>query len=100
LTGGELPAMVMIDAVVRLIPGVLGAETGARDDSFSRQDGLLEGPQYTRPRLYRGLEVPDILLSGDHARIAQWQKQQAWERTQRRRPDLMAHLKNHDIITD
>ncbi len=86
LSGGELAAMVIIDAVVRLIPGVLGAEQGATDESFA--DGLLEHPQYTRPREYRGMSVPDILLSGDHKKIAEWRLEQRKNRTQERRPDL------------
>ena len=86
LSGGELPAMVLIDAIVRLIPGVLGAQTGAEDESFAK--GLLEYPQYTRPRDYRGMVVPDILLSGDHKQIANWRLEQRKQRTQTRRPDL------------
>ncbi len=87
LTGGELPAMVVIDAVTRLQPGVLGADDGAADESFS--EGLLEYPQYTRPRQYRGLEVPEVLLSGNHAAIAAWRTEQARERTRVRRADLL-----------
>ena len=86
LSGGELPALTVIDAVVRLLPGALGAETGAHDETFA--DGLLEYPQYTRPREYRGMQVPDILLSGNHAAIAKWRHQQREQRTQVRRPDL------------
>jgi tRNA (guanine37-N1)-methyltransferase len=86
LSGGELPAMVLVDAVVRLIPGVLGAQTGAEDESFA--NGLLEYPQYTRPRDYRGMTIPDILLSGDHQSIANWRLEQRKQRTQTRRPDL------------
>jgi tRNA (guanine37-N1)-methyltransferase len=86
LSGGELAAMVLIDAVVRLIPGVLGAQTGAEDESFA--NGLLEYPQYTRPRDFRGMTVPDILLSGNHAAIAIWRLEQRKQRTQERRPDL------------
>ncbi len=86
-SGGELPAMVVIDAVVRLLPGVLGDEDSSKDDSFS--EGLLEYPQYTRPEVFRGMKVPDILLSGDHAKIAQWRKQQSIERTRKNRPDLI-----------
>ena len=78
--------MVIVDAVVRLIPGVLGAQTGAEDESFAM--GLLEYPQYTRPRDYRGMLVPDILLSGDHGLIAQWRLDQRKQRTKTRRPDL------------
>ena len=87
MTGGELAAMVIIDAVARLLPGVLGDEDSAKDESFSR--GLLEYPQYTKPVVFRGLKVPDILLSGDHARIAQWRNMQAVERTKQWRPDLL-----------
>ena len=87
LNGGELAAMVIIDAVVRLLPGALGDEDSAKDDSFS--EGLLEYPQYTRPEVFRGMEVPEILLSGDHAKIAQWRKQQALERTKKWRPDIL-----------
>jgi tRNA (guanine37-N1)-methyltransferase len=88
LTGGELPAMVVIDAVVRLLPGVLGNEQSAADDSFS--GGLLEYPHYTRPAEIRGWKVPDVLLSGNHAEIAKWRRRQALERTALRRPDLLA----------
>jgi tRNA (guanine37-N1)-methyltransferase len=87
LNGGELAAMVIIDAVVRLLPGALGDEDSAKDDSFS--EGLLEYPQYTRPEVFRGMKVPDILLSGDHKKIADWRKEQAIKRTQKTRPDLL-----------
>ncbi len=87
LNGGELPAMVLIDAVVRLLPGALGDEDSAKDDSFS--EGLLEYPQYTRPEVFRDMKVPEILLSGDHAKIAAWRRQQALERTRQHRPDLL-----------
>jgi tRNA (guanine37-N1)-methyltransferase len=87
LTGGELPALVVADAVARLIPGVLGDAEAPGEDSFSR--GLLEGPQYTRPEEFRGMRVPEVLLSGDHARIARWRRAQALWRTWRRRPDLI-----------
>ena len=87
LTGGELPAMVVIDAVVRLLAGALGDDDSAKDDSFS--DGLLEYPQYTRPELFRDMKVPDVLLSGNHAEIEKWRKQQAIERTKKNRPDLI-----------
>ena len=86
LSGGELAAMVVIDAVVRLLPGALGAEDGAADESFA--DGLLEYPQFTRPREFRGMSVPDILLSGNHQAIAKWRLEQRKNRTQQRRPDL------------
>jgi tRNA (guanine37-N1)-methyltransferase len=92
LSGGELPALTVIDAIVRLLPGVLGAETGAHDETFA--DGLLEYPQYTRPRDYHGMQVPDILLSGNHKAIALWRQKQREERTKNRRPDLwQAYLK-------
>jgi len=84
LTGGELPAMVVVDAVTRLLPGALGAEDGTQEESFSAGE-LLEYPQYTRPREYRGMKVPEVLLSGDHARIARWRNQEAEKRTQERR---------------
>ena len=87
LSGGEFAAMVVIDAVVRLLPSALGDENSAKDDSFSA--GLLEYPQYTRPEVFRGMKVPDILLSGDHAKIAEWRRQQALERTKKWRPDLL-----------
>ena len=87
LSGGEPAAMVLIDAVVRLIPGALGHESSALDDSFST--GLLEYPQYTRPRDFRGETVPEVLLSGDHGKIEAWRRSQALERTKARRPDLM-----------
>ena len=86
LNGGELAAMVIIDAVARLLPGALGDEDSAKNDSFS--EGLLEYPQYTRPEVFRGMKVPDILLSGDHAKIAEWRQQKALERTKKWRPDI------------
>lgn len=92
LTGGELPAMVMAEAVIRLLPGVLGDPDAARQDSFSGPEGLLDYPQYTKPAEFRGLKVPAILLSGDHGKIAQWRRKQALLRTARRRPDLLARL--------
>ncbi len=87
LTGGEVAAMVLMDAVIRMLPGVLGNEMSAGDESFS--SGLLEYPQYTRPRDFRGLKVPDVLLSGDHAKIEAWRRAQSMERTKKRRPDLL-----------
>jgi tRNA (guanine37-N1)-methyltransferase len=87
LTNGAIAAVVFVDAVVRLLPGVLGDEQSAADDSFS--GGLLEGPQYTRPSDFRGWKVPEVLLSGNHAEIAKWRKEQARQRTQRNRPDLL-----------
>jgi tRNA (guanine37-N1)-methyltransferase len=86
LSGGELAAMVVIDAIVRLLPGALGAEDGAADESFA--DGLLEYPQYTRPREFRGMSVPDVLLSGNHKVIEDWRMRQRKIRTEQRRPDL------------
>jgi tRNA (guanine37-N1)-methyltransferase len=87
LTGGELPALVVIDAVVRLLPGVLGSEESPWDDSHA--SGLLEYPQYTRPAEYRGWAVPEVLLSGNHAQIAKWRREQVIRRTLERRPDLL-----------
>lgn len=87
LTSGNLAAMLVIDAVTRLLPGALGDEESAADESFSH--GLLEYPHYTRPAEFRGMRVPEVLLSGNHAEIARWRKQQALERTQGRRPDLI-----------
>jgi tRNA (guanine37-N1)-methyltransferase len=87
LSGGEAAAMVIVDAVVRLLPGALGHDQGAVEESFS--GGLLEYPQYTRPREFRGMTVPEVLLSGDHARIAEWRRQQRIQRTRQRRPDLL-----------
>ncbi len=87
LSGGELAAMVVVDAVVRLLPGVLGSETSTLDDSHS--NGLLEYPQYTRPAVYRGWSVPEVLLSGNHGQIAKWRREQAIIRTLERRPELL-----------
>jgi tRNA (guanine37-N1)-methyltransferase len=97
LTGGELPAMILIDAVSRLIPGVLGDPTGAEDDSHSM--GLLEYPHYTKPAEFRGWKVPEVLQSGNHARINQWRREQSLLRTLRRRPDMLekAELSEKDI---
>ncbi|GAA4449622.1 tRNA (guanosine(37)-N1)-methyltransferase TrmD [Novipirellula rosea] len=89
LNGGEVAAMVIVDAVVRLLPGVLGDENSSIDDSFSRGNRLLEFPQYTRPREFRDHAVPDVLLSGDHKAIAKWRDQQSLDRTQKRRSDLL-----------
>lgn len=89
LTGGELAALVVIDSVVRLLPGALGDDMSAVDESFSAEAGLLEYAQYTRPATYRGMAVPDVLLSGDHARVASWRRRSALERTARWRPDLL-----------
>lgn len=87
LSGGEVPAMVILDGVVRLLPGALGDPDSAVEESF--EDGLLEHPQYTRPPVYRGMKVPEVLLSGDHGRIAAWRKEQARLRTRERRRDLL-----------
>ena len=90
LTGGELGAMVIADCVARLIPGVLGSEESPQDESFSSA-GLLEYPQYTRPRVFEGIEVPEVLLNGDHAKIAAWRREQAILATLARRPDLIPY---------
>ena len=94
LTNGALPAMIVIDAVTRLIPGVLGDDESSLDESFSH--GLLEYPHYTRPAEFRGQKVPDILLSGNHAEIAKWLTEQARQRTQERRPDLMSRSQREE----
>jgi tRNA (guanine37-N1)-methyltransferase len=101
LSGGELAAMVVVDAIVRLLPGALGAEHGAVDETFA--DGLLEYPQYTRPREFRDMTVPDVLLSGNHAKIAAWRLEQRKARTRQRRPDLWnEYLKKQspDVTSD
>ena len=95
LSGGEPAAMVLIDAVVRLLPGALGDEASAQHDSFA--SGLLEGPHYTRPREFRGMAVPEVLLSGNHAEIEAWRRAQALERTRQRRPDLLEHSRRTDL---
>ncbi|GIX30466.1 MAG: tRNA (guanine-N(1)-)-methyltransferase [Porticoccaceae bacterium] len=87
LSGGELPAMVLVDVLVRCLPGALGHAESAAQDSFA--EGLLDCPHYTRPEVYEGLRVPEVLLSGDHERIRRWRREQALERTRRRRPDLL-----------
>ena len=92
LTNGALPAMVVIDAVTRLLPGVLGDDESSRDESFSH--GLLEYPQYTRPAEFRGMKAPDVLVSGNHAEIEKWRREQAALRTKERRPDLLKQEKN------
>jgi tRNA (guanine37-N1)-methyltransferase len=89
LNGGEVAAMVVIDAVVRLVPGVLGHQDSNVDDSFSRGNRLLEFAQYTRPRVYRGHRVPDVLLTGHHEQIARWRREQSYEKTKNRRADLL-----------
>jgi tRNA (guanine37-N1)-methyltransferase len=97
LTGGELPALMIIDAVSRLIPGVLGDPTGAEDDSHSM--GLLEYPHYTKPPEFRGWKVPDVLASGNHAKIDKWRREQALTRTFNKRPDMLekAELSKSDL---
>jgi len=95
LTGGEIPAMVIVDAVTRLIPGVLGDPAAAVKDSHAA--GLLEHPQYTRPAVFRGRSVPEVLLSGNHAAVALWRRREALRRTSERRPDL---LREADLTTD
>ena len=87
LSGGELPALVVLEAVSRLVPGVVGREESLRQESF--EDGLLDHPHYTRPAELRGMRVPEILLSGDHARIAEWRRRAAEDKTRRNRPDLL-----------
>jgi len=94
LSGGEVPAMALIDAVVRLLPGAVGEPTSIEDESHTT--GLLEYPQYTRPRTFRGMAVPEVLLSGDHARIAAWRSEQARLRTMQRRPDLWDRYKQRN----
>jgi tRNA (guanine37-N1)-methyltransferase len=92
LTGGELAALVVIDASARLIPGVLGDERSKEEESFS--EGVLEYPQYTRPRQYRGLEVPEVLFSGNHRKIELWKREMSLKRTEERRPDLLKNKNN------
>ena len=87
LSGGEIPAMVVVDAITRLIPGVLGDEMSCREESFSQ--GLLEYPHYTRPVEFRGMRVPEVLLSGNHGKISRWRQEQARRRTEKQRPDLI-----------
>lgn len=94
--GGEVPAMLLIDAVIRLVPGVLGDETSSKYDSFSA-DQLLEYPQYTRPREYNGMNVPEVLLSGNHQAIADWRKEQSLKRTAERRADLLSEEEQQDL---
>ena len=94
LTNGGLPTMVVIDAVTRLLPGVLGDDESASDESFSH--GLLEYPHYTRPAEFRGMKVPDVLMSGNHAEIEKWRREQARLRTKERRPDLLVEKKRSD----
>src|SRR5512133_1437762 len=92
LTGGELAALCVVDAAARLIPGVLGNEASAGAESFAGEEGLLEHPHYTRPPEYRGMKVPEVLLSGDHRRIERWRRRESLRATRERRPDLFARL--------
>jgi len=96
LTGGELAALCVVDAAARLVPGVLGNEASAGSESFGGQDGLLEHPHYTRPPEYRGVRVPEVLLSGDHRRIERWRRRESLRATRERRPDLFARLRLSD----
>ncbi|MGO1948832.1 MAG: tRNA (guanosine(37)-N1)-methyltransferase TrmD [Mycobacteriaceae bacterium] len=98
LIGGEVAVLVMAEAVVRLIPGVLGNHRSHEEDSF--QDGLLEGPSYTKPRVWRDLEVPDVLLSGDHGKVDRWRRDQALRRTATQRPELVAALEESGGLSD
>jgi tRNA (guanine37-N1)-methyltransferase len=102
LTGGEIPAIVLLDAVIRLIPGVLGDADSAASDSFAT--GLLEHPHYTRPPVYRGMAVPEVLLSGDHQAVARWRRKEALRRTRTRRPDLLARAeldeRDRDLLAE
>ena len=95
LTGGELPALVMMDAIARMVPGVLNNDVSAQTDSFS--DGLLEYPQYTRPVEFMGRSVPDVLLSGHHEKISNWRQEQSEIRTRERRPDLYEKWKTENL---
>jgi len=96
LTGGELAALVIIDATARLVPGVLGDERSVEEESFT--EGLLEYPHWTRPREYKGMKVPDVLLSGDHKQIKCWRKREAIRRTLRLRPELLVNLRKDDLV--
>jgi tRNA (guanine37-N1)-methyltransferase len=98
LTGGEVAALVVVDAVARLVPGVLGNEQSAQSDSFA--DGLLEAPHYTRPQSWRGLDVPDVLLSGHHGEIEKWRRREGLRRTLQRRPDLMDKIEDEQLSKD
>ncbi len=89
LSGGEVAAMAVLDATARLVPGVLGHDQSAEEDSFSAEDGILDHPHYTRPAVVRGLEVPEVLRGGNHAAVARWRREQALARTRERRPDLL-----------
>jgi tRNA (guanine37-N1)-methyltransferase len=98
LSGGELPALMLMDAVVRLLPNVLGDAESALSDSF--QDGKLDCAYYTRPANFRGMKVPEVLLSGNHKEIAKWREENAYERTRQRRPDLLAEFENLNLRKD
>jgi tRNA (guanine37-N1)-methyltransferase len=98
LSGGELATMVVVDAVVRLLEGALGDDASSEDESFG--EGLLEYPHYTRPEEFRGMKVPEMLLSGNHGKIAQWRRQQSLERTQMWRPDLMEQYRKNETIKE
>jgi tRNA (guanine37-N1)-methyltransferase len=89
LTNGVIPAAAVIDATVRLLPGVVGGEGATDEDSFSSEEGVLEYPQYTRPAEFRGMKVPEVLRSGDHAAVSAWRREQSAKRTEERRPDLL-----------
>jgi len=93
LTGGELAALCIVDAAARLVPGVLGNEASAGEESFADQDGVLEHPHYTRPPVYRGMQVPEVLLTGDHRRIERWRRRESLRATRDRRPDLFERLR-------
>lgn len=95
LSGGEVAAMAVLDATARLVPGVLGHDQSAEEDSFSAEDGILDHPHYTRPAIVRGLEVPEVLRGGDHAAVARWRRAQALDRTRERRPDLLDEDAKH-----
>lgn len=95
MTGGEIPALAIIDAVARFVPGVLGSSQSPEEESF--YNGLLEYPQYTRPQVYRGLKVPDVLLSGNHKEIELFRRKEALKRTREKRPDLFEKLKLTDL---
>ncbi len=97
LAGGEVAALVMIEAITRLIPGILGNPESVLDDSFSRLDSLIEGPVFTKPPIWRGLEVPQVLRSGNHGLVAQWRKDQAQARTETFRPDLLPDSPDHPL---
>ncbi len=92
LTGGELAALAIVDAAARYVPGVLGNESSAGEESFACEGGVLEHPHYTRPPVYRGMQVPEVLLSGDHRRIERWRRREALRATRERRPDLFERL--------